>query len=1128
MDDRDDEVTGTNVKLTTAVETYFADLERLRASGGATGERSSYGPLANLLNAVGAALKPKVFCVGEPADQGAGHPDFGLYSAKQAQRGRPRGGQTPERGVVEVKSVDDDTWLTAQSDQVSRYWQRYGLVLVTNTRDFVMVGKDAAGRLEKLETFRLADSAEDFRRKLEKPRAFARDAGARLGEYLGRALSHQTALAEPRDLACLLASYARDGLARVEAAGDTPSLRAVRSALEEALGVRFEGEKGARFFHSTLVQTLFYGIFSAWVLWSCGTKSDNGPLSAGGYGPGRFSWREAVWHLRAPVLRALFQQISDPGRLQPLGLVEVLDWTAAALDRVDRPAFFTRFNEGEAVPYFYEPFLEAFDPDLRKQLGVWYTPVEVVRYMVARVDKALKDDLGIAEGLAAENVYVLDPCCGTGAYLAEVLRRIAANLEGRGVGALSGARVKRAAMERVFGFEIMPAPFVVAHLQVGLALQELDAMLADDGTERAAVFLTNALTGWEPRTTKPLPFPELEEERDRAERVKRETPILVILGNPPYNGFAGMAVDEERELSKAYRTTRHVRKPEGQGLNDLYVRFFRMAERRIAEKTGQGIVCFISNYSWLDGLSFTGMRERYLEVFDAVRIDCLNGDKYRTGKVAPDGSPDPSMFSTESDPVGIQVGTAIATLVRKGDHKPADGVGFRHLWGQTKREELTATEETEPSRLYESIEPVLTLGLPFSRTAVSADWFDWPALTELFPAWYQGSETGRDAFLIDTDLDRLRTRVAEYFDAHLSNEDITQRYPLVMTSTARFDAPAVRNALLARGGPNEAGFVRHAYRPFDDRWLYWEADTKLLREKSPHYPEHVFERNLWLSAAQHLRRGAEEPQACFTRHLASRHLIERGTSMFPAWLRDDSIGAEGEALRANLSRAAQRYLDRLGMSVENLFYHVLAVLHDPAYRTANAGALRMEWPRIPLPGWPGGDADASAATLAESAARGRELAVLLDPAAPAPGVTETPLRHEFAAIALPSTTDGRNMTGRDFAVTAGWGHYGQGAAVMPGQGHAVERPFTEEEHTALGAAISVLGPTTFDVYLNGRTFWRGVPAAVWKYKLGGYQVLKKWLSYREHGVLGRPLQQDEVQHFTDTARRIAAILRATS
>ena len=188
---------GTNAKLTAAVEAYFTDLGRVRASGGATGERSSYGPLANLLNAIGASLKPKVFCVGELADQGAGHPDFGLYAAKQVQRGRPREGQVPERGVVEVKAADDDAWLTAAGDQVSRYLGRYRLVLVTNLREYVLVGEDAEGRPAKLETFRLADSADDFRHQLEKPRAFARAAGAGLGEYLARALSHRAALAEP-------------------------------------------------------------------------------------------------------------------------------------------------------------------------------------------------------------------------------------------------------------------------------------------------------------------------------------------------------------------------------------------------------------------------------------------------------------------------------------------------------------------------------------------------------------------------------------------------------------------------------------------------------------------------------------------------------------------------------------------------------------------------------------------------------------------------------------------------------------------------------------------------------------------------------------------------------------------
>ena len=1124
-------------KFARVVEDYLGDLRRIRVSDGATGERSGYGPLASLLNEIGGGLRPKVFCVGELADQGAGHPDFGLYTAKQVQRGgQLKDDQLPEHGVVEVKSAGDDAWLTADSAQVSRYWGRYRLVLVTNYRDFLLVGEDANAAPARLESFRLAADAEDFERQLETPRAFAGRVGVGLGEYLRRVLSHGARLAEPRDLAELLASHARDALARVEAAeadsgaGDAP-LGSVREALEEALGVQFKGERGARFFRSTLVQTLFYGVFSAWVLWARQTPPPSGA----------FNWREAVWHLRAPVLRALFQQLSDPGRLQPLGLVEVLDWTAAALNRVERDAFFAKFSEGQAVPYFYEPFLQAFDPALRKQLGVWYTPPEVVRYMVARVDRALKDDLGIAEGLAAENVYVLDPCCGTGAFLAETLRRIADNLQGQGLGALTGARVKKAATERVFGFEIMPAPFVVAHLQVGLTMQDLDAPLAEDRAERAGIFLTNALTGWEPHAQKPLPFPELEEERDRAERVKQDAPILVILGNPPYNGFAGMAVDEERDLSTAYRRTRRVRRPEGQGLNDLYVRFFRMAERRIAAKTGQGVVCFVSNYSWLDSLSCPGMRERYLDAFDVIRIDNLNGDKYRTGKVAPDGSPDPSIFSTADDPVGIQVGTAIATLVRKAEHSPAPCVQFRNLWGQTKPAALVDSAEAEPDAIYDTMEPVQPLGLPFAPVAVSPMWFDWPALPDLLPTSFPGVKTSRDAFLVDIDLDRLRARVAEYFDPDLGHVEIAQRYPGVMRSTQRFNAHAVRDTLLKRGGTTERSLVRYAYRPFDTRWLYWERDTKLLDEKRADYKPHVFEGNLWLSVVPRLRREATEPQTVVTRHLASLHLNEWSASMFPAWLSEDTPGTDTSgARRPNLSAAARRYLDNLNLTVDALFHHVLAVLHNPAYRQANAGALRMEWPRIPLPHWSelsarsgagktdvAAKVDEASETLAGSVACGRQLAALLDPETPVPGLTTGQLRPEIAAIAVPATTHGHNMFGDDFGLAAGWGHFGSGQAVMPGQGRAVERAYTGSERSTLGAVLDTLGETTYDIHLNDNAYWRNVPANVWNYRLGGYQVLKKWLSYRERKVLGRELKVEEVGYFSEVARRVGTMLLGT-
>ena len=180
------------------------------------------------------------------------------------------------------------------------------------------------------------------------------------------------------------------------------------------------------------------------------------------------------------------------------------------------------------------------------------------------------------------------------------------------------------------------------------------------------------------------------------------------------------------------------------------------------------------------------------------------------------------------------------------------------------------------------------------------------------------------------------------------------------------------------------------------------------------------------------------------------------------------------------------------------------------------------------PGWPDGGNDGAVEEITQSAARGRELAGLLDPDTPVPGVTRAPLRPEIATVAVPATVSGRNIAGEDFAVTAGWGHYGQGDAVMPGQGRLVERAFSTEERVALADTLAAPGGRTFDVHLNGEAFWRNVPAAVWNYRLGGYQVLKKWLSYRERGILRRPLWPEEVQHFTDMARRIGVILSMTT
>ena len=912
----------------TLLEEYLHDLYDIRCSGNAVKETSYYPAISNLLNGVGKSLKPRVRCVINLKNRGAGIPDGGLFSSDQIQRSA--GGEIPEgtipaRRVIEIKSTGEDAWVVADRQQVTRYWGKYKQVLVTNYRDFVLIGQDAEGRPTKLETYRLAPNEAEFWKAASLSKATADRLSDTFEGFLKRVLLNTAMLDSPKEVAWFLASYAREARFRVEE-GHLPAINSIRTALEEALGMMFDTKRGLHFFRSTLVQTLFYGMFSAWVLW---TKTHNVNDKRA-----RFDWRLADYYLRVPILRKLFREVADPGQLEPLNLPEVLDWACSVLNRIDRPAFFASFDEGAAVQYFYEPFLESFDPELRKDLGVWYTPCEVVRYMVERVDRVLREELHRPAGLADPQVYVLDPCCGTGAFLVEVLNRIAKTLSEDMGDALVPTDLKKAATERVFGFELLPAPFVVSHLQIGLMLQHHGAPLSEKKKERVGVYLTNALTGWEPpKEPKRLPFIELEEERDAADQVKRDKPILVILGNPPYNSFAGIArVEEERDLTTAYRTTRAAPAPQGQGLNDLYIRFYRMAERRIVEKTRQGIVCFISNYSWLDGLSFTGMRERYLEAFDRIWIDCLNGDKYKTGKVAPDGQPDPSIFSTEFNREGIQVGTVIALMVRHHDSTGADNVAFRHLWGKNKRAELLAAAQDDNILAYDVIHPSLELGLPFYETTVGNDYLAWPTLEELFPVSFPGVKTSRDDVVTDIDRERLIERIKHYLDPSLSNDAIRKLIPAAMDRAGGFDPIRTRKVLIDRGF-SAAKLQPFCYRPFDVRWIYWEREAKLLDRPRPEYVAHVVSGNLWIEARQ--KQPMEEFDRGYVTQVLGDNFGNGLSNFFPLFLHKQGDLLGDAQLAPNISDTAQTYLSKMNAEPEELFFHAVAILHSPAFRTEN-------------------------------------------------------------------------------------------------------------------------------------------------------------------------------------------------
>lgn len=1142
-----DAQTGTAAQKTLAE--YLSALKAIRATGAGVPETSYYPALSNLFNAVGKTLKPKVRCVINISNQGAGLPDGGLFTADQFQRqadSTPKGGQLPARGAIEAKGTKPDVKTIAASQQVKGYLNTYGIVIVTNLREFVIVERGPNGLRAERETFALADDEQDFwQRKVAHPRGTAQTKGEPFIEFIKRACLHAAPLTNPKDVAWFMASYARDALFRVERQKQLPALQTVRAALEEALGMKFTADKGEHFFRSTLVQTLFYGVFSAWVRWH---KDHPGPKA-------KFDWRTAEWSLHVPFIRTLYEEVAKPSRLGPLKLVEVLDWAAGVLNRVDRGEFFKSFEDEHAVQYFYEPFLEAYDPELRKALGVWYTPPEIVKYQVARVDTVLREELDLGDGLADPNVIVLDPCCGTGAYLVEVLRRIASTLRDKGGDALVASDLKQAAMQRVFGFEIMPAPFVVSHLQLGLMLQVQGAPLSQERGERVGVYLTNALTGWKPPRgpmQQVMSWAELKEERDAAEHVKRDKKILVVLGNPPYNAFAGVSPQEEQGLVEPYKV--NLNKPTASGgwgikkfnLDDLYVRFFRLAERRIAEMSGCGVVSFISNFSYIGKSSFVVMRQRFLKEFDKLWFDCMNGDSRETGKLTPDGKPDPSVFSTDYNREGIRVGTAVCVIVRKPTRQKTPVIRFRHFWGVTKRVDLLKSIDTRDfGSDYTCVTPRSELRHLLRPARIAAGYLEWPKMVELSDtAPPNGLMEKRGGALMSIDRDVLETAMRDYFDAGLSWEEYKARQRGLTEAAAGFAPEGAREKAIAAESFDGDRLRRYALRPFDTRWCYYTPINPIWNRARPTLWRNCFEGNAFVLSRVNPANDPEGAPMYYCRGLSDDHLLAPDASCFALRLAPDHRGHGGglfgaDLPRANLSQSTRAYLGELDIRDPDadakaaglIWMHALAIGYSPAYLCENEDGLRCDWPRIPLP--------AERKALDASAALGEQVAALLDTEAEVAGVTSGKIAPVFKTIGLITKAGGGQLdpTGGagDLAVTADWGRCGKANAVMPGRGQLQERAYDGDEAKALEAeavarglsvkeARRLLGEKTCDVYLNGVAYWCNIPLNVWEYHIGGYQVIKKWLSYREDGILGRALKPDEAREVTNMARRIAAII----
>lgn len=1127
-----------------ALQDYLRGLSNIHRTGEAVEETSYYGQLERLLNSVGSGLGPRVLCVLTTRNRGAGVPDGGLFESSRAVELAGHNAmlaRAPERGVLEVKGPAKSVRSVARTQQVRKYLKRYGKVLVTTYREFLLVRLGPNGEPVEGELFSLAPDEETFWALCAKSKDTRSDQEAAFDDFLRRALLGDAPLSQPADLAWFLAAYAREARSRLDLADEQhlDALETLRGALEDALGLRFEGEDGEGFFRSALVQTLFYGVFAAWVVWN-----EQQPETSND----RFKWTAAQWTLNVPMVRVLFQQLATPATL-PVGLDEVLDWTEEVLARVDRKLFFESFEAGSAVQYFYEPFLQAYDPDLRRELGVWYTPPEVVRYMVGRVHEVLKTDLGLPLGLADENVHVLDPCTGTGSFLVEAIQTIARVLEEEHGDGLVAQDVKAAATSRVHGFELLPAPFVVSHLQVGLALDRLGAPLDSKGGERAKVYLTNALTGWVQGEEHPrLPFPEFEEERDAATNVKRAEPILVVLGNPPYNGFAGVSGREEGGLVEPYKRGLRERWDITKNkLDDLYVRFFRVAERRIAEQTGKGIVCFISNFSWLGDPSAVVMRERLTSEFDHVYIDNLNGDSRETGKKTPDGLNDPSIFSTRLNTAGIQVGTAVTLLVRNDEHDDRTiRASYRDFWGVDKRKTLeAAVRDSAAAPAYEPLRPSSENWYRLRRWEPRQGYAQWPSVTELAAEDPKvGMNENRGEALIAHDRDVLIERMRHYLDPNVRFSDLGPSAERLTMRWARFEPEKVRERLL-RGSPfDERNVARFQVNPFDLRWAYVDATTKLWNEPRSEYVKAAELGSDFLLVRRRAPRSLDGAAFMLSRCLIDQHVMHKDAYVIPFWVAAErqgegqlfSLDTDGDgalAWRPNLSERSRTYLAELGIddvdtsqaSAQLLWQHVLAIGYSPLYLEENGDAIRNDWPRVPLP--------ASRDELLSSAGRGQRIADLLDLDTSVRGVDKEVSQH-LRNVARIERLDGQalSISDGDLAVTVGWAieqrrEQKSGAisrVVMPSRGRVELRKRTEDEAVGFDDdQLGLLGDEVVDVYLNDQVCWRGVPEAAWDFKVGGFQVLRKWLSYRDRSILGRDLTVAEARQFTSICRRLTEL-----
>lgn len=1083
---------------------YLLTIENALKAGNAT-EHTHRPALKILLE----ALTPGVTATNEPKRIACGAPDYAVT----------RDGLTV--GYIEAKDVGRSLDEAQRADQLRRYLRSLENLILTDYLEFRWYVEGEPRR-----TARLARPDPDGRLKPEPEGAQA------VEDLLQDFLSYKPQpINTPRDLAVRMARLThivRDII--IEAFHQKQAstlLQGWRQAFAKVLIADLDQPEKTADFADMFAQTLAYGLFSARVM---------DPT------PANFSRQEAQ-HLipkSNPFLRDFFYQITGP-QMDDEPFASFVDDLVETLAHTDMEAVLTDFGrrtrQEDPVVHFYETFLAAYDPKLREARGVYYTPEPVVSYIVRSVDYLLKTRFNCSQGLAdstmmtvpnydpglrikgkkearktaeSHKVLILDPACGTGTFLYAVIDHIRQGfMRGSNAGMWPGY-VKNHLLPRLFGFELLMAPYAVAHFKLSLQLAGRDLPDAQralwayhftDG-ERLGVYLTNALEEAHEMTGLPLFTQWVADETNAANEVKRHLPIMVVMGNPPYSGHSankGAWIDGllKGELPDGEKVPSYYEvdgKPLGERnpkwLQDDYVKFIRFGQWRI-ERSGSGILAFISNNGYLDNPTFRGMRQQLMQGFTDIYILNLHGNSKKR-EVAPNGLPDGNVFD-------IQQGVAIGLFVKEPGKKGPACVHYANLWGMREHKYGWLFEYDVQTTKWELLAPQspFYLFVPQNVDLLSEYQASWK-VTEAIPTNSMGITTGRDAFATGYFPTELQQKIA-ILGGLKTDEEIRDLYRLEDSSSF-----SLEQARAWAKTPNASdAVIPFSYRCFDQRYVIYSSAV-LARSREEICTHQINHENITLVTFRAIRElpwlhvfVANHPIAkeyissldncyAFPLYLYLTDDITRQKSLFDAspWPPGENgrvpnlnpefvVDIEKRLCMTFVSDGAGDMEETFGP--EDIFHYIYAIFHAPTYRTRYAEFLKIDFPRVPLTS----DRD----LFRMLCGLGRELVGL--------HLLESPAVNHFIT---------RYPVPGDSRVEKGYPRYLAPGQPEPGAG----TPLAEGR-----------------VYINRTQYFEGAPPEVWDFHVGGYQVCEKWLKDRRE----RQLSYDDLTHYQKVIIAVNETLR---